>query len=168
MTSGTILNNLVGLYPYSTGTHAYHYPQPSYGAYYHPTYSYYAHQDSYYYYHPSHHQRYSNFYWYPSGNAVISSVFLSKRIIRNSTVDHGMTGDGWWYQSLGQQMDEYRIKIPISGSKTVADGYKHFTYSVLFFPTCKLTCTFICNVPRILHNDRKNQKFCGTLVQCVY
>ena len=30
----------------------------------------------------------------------------------------------------------------------------------LFFPTCKLTCTFTCNVSRILHNDCKNLKSC--------
>ena len=34
----------------------------------------------------------------------------------------------------------------------------------LFFPTCKLTCTFTCNVSRILRNDRKNLKFCETHV----
>ena len=57
-------------------------------------------------------------------------------------------------------------------------AFKNFFYCVcvslcvqpwgLFFPTCKLTCTFPCNVSRILHNDRKNLKFCGTLVQCAY
>ena len=34
----------------------------------------------------------------------------------------------------------------------------------LFFPTCKLTCTFTCNVSRILHNDRKNLKFCQLMI----
>ena len=59
-------------------------------------------------------------------------------------------------------------KLLIRLQYIVYNMYKCTLYRGLFFVTCKLTCTFTCNVSRILRNDCKKLKFCGTLVQCIY